>query len=479
MKNIFALFLILGIISCGYQKRSFTDILCLTDIDIIDAEQGLVKDRTVVIKEGRIIYIGDNSPIEFLGNSEVIDAKGKFLIPGLWDAHVHFAYIEELAPKMFDLFIAYGVTSVRDTGGDLNFVNNWKYLSEKDPTNAPRVKIAGPLMDGSPNVYDGSTPARPKLSVELTSPQDVIINADIVIEAGVDLIKAYEMLTPEQFITLNNYAEGAGLKVTGHVPLMMDVISAADAGFDSMEHLRNLEMSCAANSEELLKNRRKMMAEGIKNNDSGHALRSRLHAAQRREAIDNQDDAQTDKVLDALARNNTWQVPTLALLTGSTERPFESKEWISTFDHLPDGVATRFKEGVEQYRKLPVSDNSKKFTQWGYKMTKKIHDKGIGLMTGTDCPIFFLTPGRSLHEELSEFAKAGIPTLEILKAATLRPAEYFNMQDELGLIKEGYHADLVILNDNPLDDIRNTMKIDAVIKAGTYHIRDKLMDKLK
>jgi len=479
MKNIYALLLMICFVSCNNQKLSFSNVLCITNVDIIDAEQGLLEGRTVIIKDGIIIHIGDDSPKDIQGDSEIIDGQGKFLIPGLWDAHVHFAYIKDLAPKMFDLFMAYGITSVRDTGGDLNLVSKWKYLSEKDPTNTPRVKIAGPLMDGSPNVYDGSTSSRPKLSVELSGTQDVIINADQLIEAGVDFLKAYEMLTPEQFVALNNYANSNDLKVTGHVPLSMDVIAASDAGFDSMEHLRNLEMSCAVNSAELLSNRTKMLEQGINNKDSGHALRSRIHTAQRTEAIDNQDEQRTEAVLNALARNNTWQVPTLTLLTASTERPFESAEWVSTFDYLPDNVSTRFKNGVEVYRHNPVSDRATKFTKWAYAMTKKIHDKGIGIMTGTDCPIFFLTPGRSLHEELAEFAKAGIPPIEILKSATLRPAEYFNLQDKLGLIKESYHADLILLNDNPLEDIRNTMNIDAVIKAGTYHSHDKLMEKLK
>jgi len=479
MKKFSFLILLLFIIGCSDKSTTYTDVLCITNVDIIDAVQGLVKDQTVVIKDGRIIHIGDQKPLSIEGDSEVISAEGKFMIPGLWDAHVHFAYIEELAPKMFDLFLAYGVTSVRDTGGEFNFVNKWKHLSQKDPANTPRVKIAGPLMDGSPNVYDGSEPSRPNLSVELSSTQDVIMNADQLFESGVDFLKAYEMLTPNQFVALNNYAAGKGLKVTGHVPLSMDVIAASDAGFDSMEHLRNLELSCAFNSKELLDIRRKMLAEGIKNKDSGHALRSRLHSAQRIEAIDNQDSVNTEKVLDALYRNSTWQIPTLALITASSKRHFQTAEWISTFDYLPENIALRFKEGVEKYRDFPISEGDQKYTKWGYEMTKKIHDKGIPLMAGTDCPIFYFTPGRSLHQELSEFAKAGIPPLEVLKSATLRPAQYFGMEDELGLIQEGYHADLLLLNKNPLDDIRNTQSIDAVIKAGTFHTREKLFSKLK
>ena len=131
MKKFLPLIIVIFCIGCKSPQPTFNDVLCITNVDIIDAEQGLIEDRTVVIKDGKIVYVGDDTPLTIEGNSEVVSAEGKFMIPGLWDAHVHFAYIEELAPKMFDLFMAYGITSVRDTGGELNFVLKWKYQSKK------------------------------------------------------------------------------------------------------------------------------------------------------------------------------------------------------------------------------------------------------------------------------------------------------------------------------------------------------------
>ena len=115
---------------------------------------------------------------------------------------------------------------------------------------------------------------------------------------------------------------------------------------------------------------------------------------------------------------------------------------------------------------------------WAFSMTKQIHDAGIGIMAGTDCPIFFLTPGRSLHQELAMLVEAGLSPLEAIETATVRPAEYFNLQDNLGLVKEGYLADLVLLDANPLEDINNTLKINAVIKAGKYYLQTDLLSKL-
>ncbi|MBT8221318.1 MAG: amidohydrolase family protein, partial [Bacteroidia bacterium] len=325
--------LLLVLSSCTDKDVFFENAQCYTDVNVIDAEQGIRENMTVVVHNGRIARISPSEELILSSNNNIIDGSGKYMIPGLWDAHVHFSYLEELAPIMFNLFLAYGVTSVRDTGGDINFTSMWRARAKSNPEDAPRVMIAGPLLDGSPNVYDGSSPSRPKLSVEIKSRQDALITTDMYIESGVDFIKAYEMLSPEEFITVCNVANGAGLKVTGHVPLSMDVIAASNAGLNSMEHLRNLEMSCATNSEELLQDRIQLLEAG--KDDQGGVLRSRIHGAQRIKAIENQDDQRTDEVLTVLRKNQTWQIPTLALISGFVERPFLSEDWQKSIDLLP------------------------------------------------------------------------------------------------------------------------------------------------
>ncbi|MBT8219910.1 MAG: amidohydrolase family protein, partial [Bacteroidia bacterium] len=185
-----------------------------------------------------------------------------------------------------------------------------------------------------------------------------------------------------------------------------------------------------------------------------------------------------DEVLTVLRKNQTWQIPTLALISGFVERPFLSEDWQKSIDLLPDSIADNWKKGIKTLSEQEIPENTKKYAEWALSMTKKVHDMDIGIMAGTDCPIFYLTPGRSLHQELAIFSKAGLDPLEVLKTATLRPAQYFGLESELGLIKEGYIADLVLLNKNPLDDIQNTLEIDAVIKSGKYHDRSFLMQQL-
>ncbi len=464
------LVLICVLFSCK-QQELYEGAICITNTTIIDADQQS-DAMTVIIKGDRILRVGKSSEFNLSPENNIVDGTGKYLIPGLWDTHVHFAYIEDLAPAMFDLFLAYGVTSVRDTGGKIDFVNDWKQKALADPQNSPRVMIAGPLLDGMPNVYDGSTPSRPELSVGAASVEDAVRIVNDLDDVGVDLIKAYEMLTPEQMEAVAKEAQAKGLKVTGHVPLSMDAISASNAGMNSMEHLRNLEMSFASNWKELLSSRRKMLEDG--SSMAGGTLRGNIHTAQRIEAINNQDEEQTRKVLEVFAKNDTWQIPTLSIMMASARRHFARDDWKETFNYLPQSVEENWRNGVATVEEMEVSESSTIYSDWLSSTTKKVNDAGIAIMAGTDCPIFFLTPGYSLHEELVLLVEAGMSPQEAIESATVKPAEYFGLENELGLIRENYIADLVLLGANPYEDISNTRTVESVIKNGKYHDRSAL-----
>lgn len=464
--------LLLNISSCTDSKLIFEDAVCFTHVNTIDADNGLQQDMTVIIQGNKIIRSKPFSSIQLSKDNNIIDATGKFMIPGLWDAHVHFAYMEDLAPSMFKLFLIYGITSVRDTGGEIEFVKSWKDKALANPDSAPRVKIAGPLIDGLPNVYDGSSPQRPPLSVGTGSVAEAVKMVDYLDSMGVDLIKAYEMLTPEQFSAITARSRELGLKVTGHIPLSMDAIAAADAGMNSIEHFRNIEMSCAEDWEVLKAQRRSLLEDG--KSDQGGILRSRIHEAQRTRSVETQSPENTEKVLDALLRNDTWQIPTLALISGLSSRSFVEEDYQKSFIYLPSEVETKWKESIAQITANPTPESSIKYTDWAAGMVDRMHKKGINFMAGTDCPIFFLTPGHSLHIELQRLVEYGLKPIDALAAATSKPAQYFNMQDSLGYIGEGMIADLLLLDANPLDDIKNTLKINTLIKDGKVYNQQAL-----
>lgn len=476
IRNLYFVFVLL-LVACQPKEIIFEDAICIENINTIDPTDGLRENQTIIIQDGKIHKIVGTPTLRLSKENNIIDGTGKYMIPGLWDAHVHFAYIEELAPTMFDLFLVHGITSVRDTGGKIDFVKEWKDKALADPMGTPRVMMAGPLLDGEPNVYDGSDASRPELSVGLNDVEEVTAQVNGLVNKDVDLLKAYEMLTPEQFERITALGKEKGLKVTGHIPLSMDAITASNAGMSSIEHMRNLEISCASNAEELLQQRREMLKN--EKNLTGGELRSSIHKAQREIAIKNYDDSKADEVLAVLKKNDTWQIPTQALNTFFTGKHFARSDWQESYSLLPDSIAQVWLKRSKALIDYEVPTSQEAWNQWNYMMVKKIHDTGIPIMAGTDTPIAFLTPGLSLHEELSVLVKTGLSPLEALKAATINPAKYFNMEEELGSIKENMWADLLILDANPLEDINNSKQIHAVIKQGKLFDKDALQAKLK
>jgi imidazolonepropionase-like amidohydrolase len=463
--------------ACQPSTDYYSEAICIGNVTVVDPIDGEMPDQTLIIEDGKIRRMGPANSFRLDEKNTIVDGRGKYLMPGLWDAHVHFAYLEELAPSMFDLFLAYGITSVRDTGGKIDFVKKWKAASEANPSGAPRVMIAGPLLDGTPTVYDGSTADYPPLGLGSKTPEDVVAKVAELDEQGVDLLKAYEMLSPEQFRSVLAEARERDLLVTGHVPLSMDVISAAEAGLNSMEHIRNLEMSMAGNWEELREERRQLLAAGRE--EVGGILRSRIHTTQRVRAIEAITPEQEAKVLQALADHEVWQIPTLTLIRAGLYLPFRRSDWRTSMQYLPPQMEQQWLEGISSFASTGMNDNQKTYRNWCFSMIPKIHEAGIPIMAGTDCPIFFLTPGLSLHEELWNLEEAGIPTDEVLKTGTINPAKYFGMEDELGRVQEGYWADLLLLDANPLEAIRNTQKIRAVIKQGKLYDREMLDELLE
>lgn len=457
---------------CQPPGEMFEGAICIQNITTVDPTDGARDAQTVIIKNGKILKVTPTAELKLSEKNQIIDGTGKFLIPGLWDAHVHFAYMDYLAPRMFDLFLLYGITSVRDTGGEIMFVKKWKDAALANPTDAPRVMIAGPLIDGMPNVYDGSDPGHPPLSIGSGSVEALEKLVHKLDSLDVDFLKAYEMLTPEQYYKLMEMAKRLGYKVTGHVPLSMDVTGASNAGLNSMEHMRNMELSCASNAEELLIQRHAMLKKG--QNMPGGELRSRIHAAQRETAVTNYDEKKADEIIQVLLKNQTWQIPTLTLNTSQARPPYARPEWQESFEYLPDTTRDRWRAILKAGEAQPASPFRQKYSQWMMAMAGKIHKAGVPMMAGTDTPIAFLTPGLSLHEELASLVEAGLSPQEALKTATVNPAAYFGMENELGSLRETQWADLLILSANPLVDIRNTQRIEGVIKQGKFFGKNEL-----
>ena len=466
---------LLPLCSCTPLNHSADEVIAISNVTIIDGPGGVRHGMTVLINNEYIGHVAKTAAITFPKNTREIDGSGKFLIPGLWDMHVHLTYEPLLENRMFDLFLGYGITSVRDTGGELEKVIPWRQKSKANPASTPRVFVAGPLLDGPKPVYDGSGDL-PKLGIAANTPADVWRIVDELAAANVDFLKAYELLSPEVYLALLQRAEYHDLKVTGHVPLSMDAISVSNAGLNSMEHLRNLPLACASNAQALKTERRILLKEsGL----SGAQLRSKIHTAQRSTAIENYDAQRCAKVLQVLAKNGTWQIPTMTLNLLAKNRAYTSDRWQQTYDYLPKALAQRWRASISKIDKNPTPAQYVQLANWATMITPELLKAGVPILPGTDTPIFFLTPGFSLHEELAALVSVGMTPMQVITAATQSSAEYFDMGDEVGDIAEGKLADMVLLDANPLEEIRNTSEIRAVVKHGVIFDRTELEGMLR
>lgn len=400
-----------------------------------------------------------------------VDGSDRFLIPGLWDAHIHLSYATDIDHTVFfPLSLAHGVTSLRDTGGHLELLTEARRLALRDDT--PSLYVAGPLIDGAPKIYDGSNRFLPDMAISISTVDEARSAVRELAEAGADFVKAYELLDPDVFRVVNNEAEALGLPVAAHTPLLMSAADAARAGADDMQHLRNLNFDCASSANELLAERIAMLAK--REGKRGSELRSSVQAATRARAIADESVEACDALLSVLAESDTRQTPTLTINTFMTARLFDQQRWRDTFDLLPEPVRERWLADVEGLAERSPSQTQAALAQWSMDMIVRLADAGVPIMAGTDAPIALLTPGVSLHEELAMLVDAGLTPTQALHAATVEPARFFGLDDELGRIEPGYRADAVLLAANPLNNIRNTLSVESVVKAGVLHDRAAL-----
>ena len=377
------------ILGCSNQVTISDDSYIIKNISIIDPIDGLQSTKSLVITDNTISMILDNDN-ELIANNNIIDASGKYLIPGLWDAHIHFSFDTDLAPFMPGLFLAHGVTSVRDTGGPIDLVVKMKDLSLNDPINNTNVYIAGPLIDGTPNVYNNSSPSFPLLSIENTDIIDIESNVQEIVAKEVDLLKAYEMLTENQFLALMRIAKTNNLNVTGHIPLSMTLFSAIDSGLNGIEHLRNFALSIASNSDELFRERLQL----LKNPDDlpGSDLRSLIHSKQRMRALDSIDYDKFEEAAILLASRNVWQTPTLFLYRNSSQKIFKDPSFINELNKLPTQIKEKWIKEISDTDTI-VDKNSLRYSKWLEEASGKLHKKNVPFMAGTDTPIGYLIPG--------------------------------------------------------------------------------------
>lgn len=444
------------------QVASSSDILAFTPVTVVDVRDGdLLADRTVVVRNGRITSVEPAAGASVPEGARVIDATGKFMIPGLWDMHVHAARAGR-APRFWPLLVAHGVTGIREMGSHLDSLLHWRAESEKEGALSPRIHWSSPMLDGSPPVLPMGR-ALPDAGAAREA-------VDSMQRLGFDFLKIYERLDGDTYFALAEEARKQGIPFAGHVPLGIDPVEASDAGQRSLEHAADVVTACVPEGRALF--RAAGGVGGSSGSESPERARRSMEELMGAMAFTGPDPALCQPLLSRLATDGTWFTPTLTQSMGRLVP--SSYDGDARLQAVPPEVATAWREsrglGPEQEARIgqPILDNM-------LTVVGMAHRAGVRILAGTDAsdePYVF--PGSSLHDELELLVGAGLSSLEALQAATLEPARYLESTESHGSVERGRRADLVLLDSDPLDDIRNTRSIHGVVLKGRYMDRDAL-----
>jgi imidazolonepropionase-like amidohydrolase len=430
-------------------------------VNVVDVRAGKVlADQTVVIEQGRIARMAAGMAAKMPAGTAIVDGSGKYLIPGLWDMHVHAAW-PGLDQMFAPMFVANGVTGVRDMYGSLFVIRAWKakyYAGE-----------AWPRMIGAGHILDGPKPFWPG-SVVAANADDARKAVDSLHESGADFIKVYTKLPRDAYFAALEEAKKVGTYCAGHVPDAVSVAEASDAGQRSIEHLTGVSVECSKEADALRAQRAAAAAD-----TTGALLKTYLQQTER--VLATQDPARASALFAKLVKNQTWMVPTFTVLRSMSRLNDEKFTADPRLRYMPEDMVTqwdwkndfRFKD-----RKPEDWEAGKKLFALSMANVGKMNKAGVPIMAGTDFLNPYTFPGFSLHDELALLVEAGLSPAEALRAATLNPAIFMNATDSLGVVEAGKRADLVLLDANPLEDIHNTTKVRAVVLNGRLYDRAAL-----
>ncbi|MCI0625221.1 MAG: amidohydrolase family protein [Acidobacteria bacterium] len=466
--------LLLLCLSLGGDTPARTpNAIVITDVTVIDATGAAPKSGVMVVITGnRITALGQAGQVRIPAGAQVVKAKGKFLIPGLWDMHVHILNQLSRRPPntwYFPLFVANGVTSVREMWTkpeDMDQVREWRKLYQEGSLLAPRIAAVGTLVDGpagAQTTSPGNSLPGPTAHIAATTDEAREFVRQVK-AAGIDFIKPYSSLDKEVYRALADEARKLGIPFAGHVPFAVNAFEASSAGQRSMEHLNQILESVSSKSQELFQ---------VPGRDWSLTHEKLM--------LDTFDDKRLGMLIAVLARNETWQVPTLVnAQLYAFQRDLRTIWNDRRLRYIPAHELETWKKLFSDREREPTGEDKHVRTRLWQKqldVVRRMHKVGVPFLAGTDMGTAHIYPGGGLHDELTLLVEADFTPMEALQTATRNPAQFLGLSDSLGTVEQGKIADLVLLDADPLEDIRNTQKIRAVIVNGRYLDRSAL-DKL-
>jgi imidazolonepropionase-like amidohydrolase len=406
----------------------------------------VLRDMTIVVRDGRIQALGPTRTTQVPAGARRIDGRGRFVLPGLADMHTHlFAdgpVPDSAGAAELEVILANGVTVIRLMIGTPEHLALRKEI-EAGRVMGPRLWIASPQLTG------GET----ENAMVVRSPEEARAAVSRAAEAGYDFIKLTLDLSPEVYDAIVREAAGRRIPVVGHVDPRVGVARALAAG-QHIEHLDNYMESVLADS----------APSRVSVSDMG------LFRAKNWETLDHVDDRKIAQIAGATARSGTFTSATLSIFKlafgiGETDEAIQSRpDW----QHMPAAWRRGYMNARQRFwSNPPTAARRARYVEVRNKLVKAIADSGGRIMAGSDSPEWLHVYGFALHRELEALVGAGLTPFQALQAATVHPAAFLG-DKEWGTLEPGKRADLVLLGANPLQDIRNTTRIEAVMRNGRW-----------
>jgi imidazolonepropionase-like amidohydrolase len=450
--------LLLFVISISANAGSTgTTLLAIKGATLLDVRTGRqIGNSAILVEKDRIKAVGDASTIVIPTDARLIDARGKWVIPGLVDMHVHGSSRKDVP---IALYVANGITAIRDMGGNITSLRMTRQKIESGEKSGPRLFYTG-------NVLDGSPPAAPPMSFIVDSRQEANSAVEFLISQGADSIKIYNNITEPVLDTIVKAAKRAGKPVGGHVPKAISLKRSIELGFNFVEH-------AAIRSRDLLEWNSITQAQA-------NQITSLPSVTQREALVWQQvdlDSVEIKAVISFMAEKGVFLDPTLSidefdsLFLYEKEAKHPNNRYLNrTFVEEALGPDHDIFRMPAELRATAVSGIEKR-----RKFVGMCHRAGVKILAGTDGPgIGRVTVGFGLHHELALLVEAGLKPIEALQGATINAARALRKENEMGSLEPGKFADIVIVNSDPLSDIHNTTKIDAVLLRGRMFDRTAL-----
>ncbi len=450
MMNRFRIVLVALTLWCALSPAVLADEFAFVGVDVIDvAAGGVVPNQTVTVSGGRIAEIGPSDAISLLASVHRIDGRGKYLAPGLMDMHTHVSKQDQLIVNM-----AFGVTTIRVMWGNPETLKLRQAL-EENRIPGPRIVAAGMLLDGHPPYWPGSTELTdPSLAEEIVAGQK---------RDGYDFVKVYSRLTPEVFDAILAAARKYGIEASGHIPQSVPFQHALDSGMKTSEHFTGVLAAVLTDS-------------SLPNPDVSPFFANAKDLMERigRGEIDPAtliDTAKVTTLAKYAAAQNHWFVPTHHIMRNFTNNPLPAFE--KGLSYLTPEEKVIVLGDVGEFFSLTADQKTGESIMYQFRtdVLRAFYEAGAKIMVGTDQQTMV---GLATIAEMQALHDAGIAVADVLRAATMVPANYLGRSGELGEVAEGAVADLILIGGNPLEDLSALEQLDGVMTRGIWRDRAAL-----